>query len=174
MASELLNEAICLLLKNRIRDSTRKLDETHITFDYEGEATAEDSLQMLELARALYARVVEAAAQAKSEERRQALMAFGTGLSRVYHDFKPDFFQQSVSRIVDDKVRLIRSSPEIWPTLLEIIYFRKSCHALPIRRVKPRTGARLLPLPEKNAQRPKVMALKSDRPKAAVVRSGSA
>lgn len=172
MASELLNEAVCSLLKNRIRDSIRKLDETHITFDYEGEVTAEDSLQMLELARALHARVLDATAQAKSEERRQALMGFGTGLSRVYHDFEPDFFQQSVSRVVEDEVRLIRSSLEIWPTLLEIVYFRKSCHALPIRRVKPQTGARLLPSPEKTAQRAKVMALKSDRPKAAVVRSG--
>lgn len=92
---------------------------------------------MLEAARRLHAKVQNAEGTAKSDERRRALAHFATTLERSFYDFEPDFFQQNVSRIVDDEVRLIRSSLEIWPTLLEIVYFRKSCHALPMHRVKP-------------------------------------
>jgi hypothetical protein len=74
--------------------------------------------------------------QANSTERREALGLFAASLSRAFYDFEPDFFQQNVSRIVDDEIGLIRSSLEIWPTLLEIVYFQKNCRTLPIRRVK--------------------------------------
>jgi hypothetical protein len=61
---------------------------------------------------------------------------FAASLSRSFYDFEPDFFQQNVSRMVDDEIGLIRSSLEIWPTLLEIVYFKKNSRALPVRRVK--------------------------------------
>jgi len=136
LASELFNEAICTLLKNKIRASLRKVDDVGISFDYEGAVTLADSQEILHGAQSLHARLLEAQAHSRSEERRQALALFAASLARTFYDFEPDFFQQNVSRIVDDEVGLIRSSLEIWPTLLEIVYFRKNCHSLPMRHVK--------------------------------------
>jgi hypothetical protein len=136
LASEVFNEAICKLLKQKFRTSLKKTDELSIAFDYEGTVTLEDSQVILDEARALHARVVEAIARAGSDDRRAALGQFAAGLSRTFYDFEPDFFQQNVSRIVDDEVGLIRSALEIWPTLLEIVYFKRHCRSLPIRRVR--------------------------------------
>ena len=136
LASELFNEAICTLLKKKIRTSMRKIDDVSISFDYEGAVTREDSEEILDGAQVLHARLIDAQGHARSEERRQALALFAASLARTFYDFEPDFFQQNVSRMVDDEVGLIRSSLEIWPTLLEIVHFRKNCHSLPMRHVK--------------------------------------
>ena len=99
---------------------------------------------MLDSARALHSRVLAGVASARTPERKEALSHFAVNLSRTFYDFEPDFFQQNVSRLVDDEVGLIRSALEIWPTLLEIVYFKKNCRHLPMRRVrnKSRTAAR--------------------------------
>lgn len=136
LASEVFNEAICGLLKDKIRTSIRKLDELTIAFDYDGTVSLQDSEAILEDARALHARVSDAASRARSPDRTEALRQFAVGLSRTFYDFEADFFQQNVSRIVDDEVGLIKSSLEIWPTLLEIVYFKRHCRSLPMRRVK--------------------------------------
>ncbi len=136
LASEVFNEAICGLLKRKIRNSLRKTDELTIAFDYDGSVTLQDTEEILDGAVRLHARVTSAQQQAHSTERRDALGLFAASLSRAFYDFEPDFFQQNVSRIVDDEIGLIRSSLEIWPTLLEIVYFQKNCRTLPIRRVK--------------------------------------
>lgn len=136
LASEVFNEAICSLLKTKIRTSLRKIDEVSIAFDYDGAVSLQDSEEILDGARALHARVLGAMDAAASPERRDALGLFAAGLSRTFYDFEPDFFQQNVSRIVDDEVGLIKSSLEIWPTLLEIVYFKRHCRSLPMRRVR--------------------------------------
>jgi hypothetical protein len=136
LASEVFNEAICGLLKRKIRNSLRKTDELTIAFDYDGAVTLQDTEEILDGAVRLHARVKSVQEQAHSTERRDALGLFAASLSRAFYDFEPDFFQQNVSRIVDDEIGLIRSSLEIWPTLLEIVYFQKNCRTLPIRRVK--------------------------------------
>jgi hypothetical protein len=136
LASEVFNEAICGLLKRKIRNSLRKTDELTIAFDYDGAVTLQDTEEILDGAVRLHARVMAAQQHANSTERREALGLFAASLSRAFYDFEPDFFQQNVSRIVDDEIGLIRSSLEIWPTLLEIVYFQKNCRTLPIRRVK--------------------------------------
>ena len=140
LASEVFNEAICGLLKRKIRTSLRKTDEWSITFDYDGAVSLEDSEQILDSARALHSRVLKQMTDAISNERRDALGHFAAGLSRTFYDFEPDFFQQNVSRMVDDEVGLIRSSLEIWPTLLEIVYFKRHCRNLPMRRVKNKSA----------------------------------
>jgi hypothetical protein len=144
LASEVFNEAICSLLKRKIRESLRKADELTIAFDYDGAVSLQDSEEMLDRARAVHARVLAAVGNARTDERKEALQRFATGLSRTFYDFEPDFFQQNVSRIVDDEIGLIRSALEIWPTLVEIVYFRKNCRTLPMRRVrnKERLGTR--------------------------------
>jgi hypothetical protein len=136
IAAEIFNEAICTLLKTKIRSTLRKSDEVTIAFDYEGEVTRKDSEAILESAQGLHSRVLEAVGRARAPERREALTLFAAGLSRTFYDFEPDFFQQNVSRIVDDEIGLIHATLEIWPTLLEIVYFRKNCRHLPLRRVK--------------------------------------
>ena len=118
------------------RESLRKTDELTIAFDYDGAVSLQDSEEMLDKARAVHARVLDAVDHARTDERKEALQRFATGLSRTFYDFEPDFFQQNVSRIVDDEVGLIRSALEIWPTLIEIVYFRKHCRTLPMRRVQ--------------------------------------
>lgn len=140
LASEVFNEAICGLLKRKIRTSLRKTDEWSISFDYDGAVSLEDSEQILDSARALHSRVLQRMADAHSSERRDALGHFAAGLSRTFYDFEPDFFQQNVSRMVDDEVGLIRSSLEIWPTLLEIVYFKRHCRSLPMRRVRNKSA----------------------------------
>jgi hypothetical protein len=136
LASEVFNEAICGLLKRKIRTTMRKTDDVSIAFDYDGAVSLEDSQRILDDARALHARVLGAMAAAGSTERTNALGHFAAGLSRTFYDFEPDFFQQNVSRIVDDEIGLIKSSLEIWPTLLEIVYFKRHCRSLPMRRVR--------------------------------------
>ncbi len=140
LASEVFNEAICGLLKRKIRTSLKKTDEWSIAFDYDGAVSLEDSEEILDSARALHARVLTRMTDATSPERRDALGHFAAGLSRTFYDFEPDFFQQNVSRIVDDEVGLIRSSLEIWPTLLEIVYFKRHCRSLPMRRVRNKSA----------------------------------
>jgi hypothetical protein len=75
--------------------------------------------------------------------RRDPLGHFAAGLARTFYDFEPDFFQQDVSRMVDDEVGLIRSSLEILPTLLEIVYFKRHCRSLPMRRVRNKSARTL-------------------------------
>jgi hypothetical protein len=41
-----------------------------------------------------------------------------------------------VSRIVDDVVSQIQGALDVWPTLVEICYFRKHTHDLPKVRVQ--------------------------------------
>jgi len=39
-------------------------------------------------------------------------------------------------RIVDDVISVIKGSIELWPSLVEICYFQKTCHRLPQIRIK--------------------------------------
>lgn len=151
IAAELFNEAICGLLKRKFRTSLRKTDELAIAFDYEGAVSLQDSEEILDQARAIHARALAAIDRARNSERREALGHFAAGLSRTFYDFEPDFFQQNVSRMVDDEVGLIRSALEIWPTLLEIVYFKKNCRSLPIRRVKNKDRTVSRPMPRATA-----------------------
>lgn len=139
LPSEVFNEAICHLLKRKFRESLSKTDDLTIAFDYDGAVSLQDTAEMLDGARAIHARVMAAMSNARSEQRREALGHFAVNLSRTFYDFEPDFFQQNVSRLVDDEVGLIRSALEIWPTLVEIVYFKKNCRQLPMRRVHSRS-----------------------------------
>jgi hypothetical protein len=67
-------------------------------------------------------------------------------MARSFYGFEPDFFQQNVSRIVDDVISQIHASLEIWPTLVEICYFHKDKREFPQlkvqnKKVKRRSGA---------------------------------
>lgn len=101
-----------------------------------------ESTPMLDSARSIHARVLAAMECARTEERRAALGHIAVNLSRTFYNFEPDFFQQNVSRRVDNEVGLIRSALEIWPTRLEIVYFKKNCRQLPLRRVRNRDPLR--------------------------------
>jgi hypothetical protein len=68
-------------------------------------------------------------------ERKEALFLFAENLTRSFYGFEPDFFQQNVSRIVDDVISQIHASLEIWPTLVEICYFHKDKREFPQRKV---------------------------------------
>jgi hypothetical protein len=78
---------------------------------------------------------VEAAARTKNAQRREALNLFAENLSRSFYGFEPDFFQQNVTRIVDDVISVIHASLELWPTLMEICYFHKDKKEFPQHRV---------------------------------------
>ncbi|MCX2562258.1 hypothetical protein OQ252_12760 [Acetobacter farinalis] len=160
MASELLNESICTLLKRKIRSSLRKIDDWGIIFDYDGSITFDDSEEILNSAQELHSRILASVDRARSDDRKRGLQAFAQSIERTFYDFEPDFFRQNVSRIIDDEIGLIRSSLELWPTLLEIVYFRKKCHDLPIRRVRPCTS---VSVPRKVADISKSAAKRSER-----------
>ncbi len=136
LAMEVFNEELCSLLKRRIKDSVTSRDDLSIAFDYVGEVTLEESEAILQKVTAVHKRVLAAADKARNPERKQALRAFASNLAKSFYGFEPDFFQQNVSRIVDDVISQIRGSLELWPTLVEICYFRKDKEPLPKTRVR--------------------------------------
>src|SRR5262249_2501221 len=135
-AAEIFNEEVSNLLKRKIKSTVSRLEELSITFDYEGEVTAQDAQEILGKIGRLYGRAVEAAETAASPERAGALRLFAANLEKAFYGFEPDFFQQNLLRIVDDVISVIKGSIELWPTLVEICYFQKSRQGLPQGRVK--------------------------------------
>lgn len=135
VAFEVFNEEVANLLKRKIMSSCERLDDLGIEFGYEGEVTAQDSEQILERITAIHRRAVEAAKGTSNEERKQALEQFACNLEKAFYGFEVDFFQQNLSRIVDDVIGDIKGAMELWPTLVEICYFRKQSRDLPQTRV---------------------------------------
>ncbi len=135
-ASEVLNEEIANLLKRKIKDSVTHIDELGVSFDYKGEITAQDAEEILTKITTLHQRALEAARRASNEERAESLRLFATNLEKAFYGFEPDFFQHNLVRIVDDAIGVIRASLELWPTLVEICYFQKTRHGLPMLRLQ--------------------------------------
>ncbi|AFY32011.1 hypothetical protein [Calothrix sp. PCC 7507] len=131
LASEMFNEEICSLLKKKIKSSVYELNDLGIKFHYSGEVTLQDSEEILEKISDLHAEVVKASLSTQNEERKHSLQLFAANLWRVFYGFEPDFFQQNVSRIIDDVISQFHASLEIWPTLVEICYFYKDKKDLP-------------------------------------------
>ena len=98
--------------------------------------TAEDSEEIIDRIRRVHARALGCASEATTEPRKQALERFACNLEKAFYGFETDFFQQNLSRIVDDVVVDIRGAMELWPTLVEICYFRKHRKDLPQTRVR--------------------------------------
>jgi len=131
-ASEILNEEIANLFKKKIKSSITCRDELGITFDYSGEVTAHDAELILGKITGLHKRALETAQAAKSPERVDSLRIFAANLEKAFYGFEPDFFQHNLVRIVDDAIAVIKSTLELWPTLVEICYFQKR-HGLPMK-----------------------------------------
>jgi hypothetical protein len=106
--------------------------KTHNDVYYVGPKEKEQFIQFL------YKRLqaLQAAKETKHDARRQALELFAYNLEKAFYSFESDFFQQNLSRIVDDVISQIKGSMELWPTLVEICYFHKNRKALPQSRVK--------------------------------------
>jgi hypothetical protein len=138
LAMDVFNEEICTLLKKKIKASLVSVDDLSIKFEYEGEVSLHDSEEILDRITAVHKRILAPAASTKIPERKEALLLFAENLARSFYGFEPDFFQQNVSRIVDDVVSQIQSSLEIWPTLIEICYYHKDKREFPQRRVQNR------------------------------------
>ncbi|TAE58325.1 MAG: hypothetical protein EAZ76_12825 [Nostocales cyanobacterium] len=136
LASEIFNEEICNLLKKKIKSSVYELNDLGIKFHYSGEVTLLDSEEILEKISAIHTQVIKASESTQNEERKQSLQLFANNLSRVFYGFEPDFFQQNVSRIVDDVISQFHGSLEIWNTLVEICYLYKDKKDLPQIKVK--------------------------------------
>jgi hypothetical protein len=130
-AAEIFNEEVCNLLKRKIKSTVTHMDSLTIAFDYDGEVSAEDAREILDKISALYQRAVEAAENARTPDRAQALRVFAASLEKAFYSFEPDFFQQNLLRIVDDVVGIIKASIQLWPTLVEIAYFEKRRNGLP-------------------------------------------
>ena len=131
-ASEVLNEEIANLLKRKIKDSVTNIDELGVSFDYKGEVTGEDASLILEKITGLHRRSMALADKARTVERAESLRLFSTNLEKAFYGFEPDFFQHNLVRIVNDAMETIRTSLELWPTLVEICYFQKIRHGLPL------------------------------------------
>lgn len=136
LAMDVFNEELCTLLKKKIKGSVTQLDDLTIRFDYNGEVTLKDTQEILDQITRVHRRVVESGERTKDAQRREALHLFAENLARSFYGFEPDFFQQNVTRIVDDVVSAIRASLELWPTLVEICYFYKDKKEFPRVRVK--------------------------------------
>lgn len=135
-ASEIFNEELANLLKRKIKSTLSSLDELGISFDYDGEVSADDAQEILGKIRRLHERAVAAATRAKTTERAETLRQFAANLEKTFYGFEPDFFHQNLLRIVNDVVDVIKGSIQLWPTLVEICYFEKSRRGLPSRRLQ--------------------------------------
>ncbi len=136
LAMDVFNEEICTLLKKKIKGSLESTDDLSIQFSYQGEVSLQDSEEILEKITTVYQRILKAASSTKTEGRKRALILFAENLARAFYGFEPDFFQQNVSRIVDDVVSQIHASLEIWPMLVEICYFHKDKREFPQIRIE--------------------------------------
>ncbi len=136
LAMDVFNEEICILLKKKFKQTLRKTEDLSITFDYNGEVTSADTEEILEKITDIYRQVMKESGAGRSRKRSESLRLFAENLKRSFYGFEPDFFQQNVSRIVDDVVSQIRSSLELWPTLVEMCYFYKDKKAFPHRKVR--------------------------------------
>ena len=134
-AAEIFNEEVCNLLKRKIKASVTHMDALSIDFEYEGEVTAADACEILDKVAGLHARALAAADTAENPARAQALRLFAANLEKSFYGFEPDFFHQNLLRIVDDVVGIIKASIQLWPTLVEIVYFQKRRGGLPEIRV---------------------------------------
>jgi hypothetical protein len=134
-ASEILNEEIANLLKRKIKSSVSCIDELSVTFEYAGEVTAQDAEEILEKITGLHRRALQATARANSPERADSLRRFAANIEKAFYGFESDFFQHNLLRIVDDSIGAIKSSLELWPTLVEICYFQKIRNGLPMRQI---------------------------------------
>ena len=131
-ASEVLNEEIANLLKRKIKASLTSLDDLGISFEYSGEVASQDAEEILEKISGLHRRALEAARVTANKDRADALRLFATNLDKAFYGFEPDFFQHNLLRIIDDAIAVIKASIELWPTLVEICYFQKTRHGLPM------------------------------------------
>jgi hypothetical protein len=148
LVSEIFNEEICNLLKRKIKDSIYEVNDLGIKFHYSGDVSLQDSEEILEKVTSLHSEVVKTVKSTSNPERQQSLEMFAANISRVFYGLEPDFFQQNVSRIVDDVISQFQGSLEIWPTLVEICYFYKDKKNLPQIRVnnqklKSRNGSKV-------------------------------
>jgi hypothetical protein len=138
LAMDVFNEELCTLLKKKIIGSIERMDSLGIRFGYRGEVDVRDSQEILEKIESVHSLVLRSAKSTKNRSRRQALELFAENLARSFYGFEPDFFQQNISRIVDDVVSVIHASLEIWPMLVEICYYQKDRNPFPHVRVKNR------------------------------------
>src|ERR1700733_3688280 len=134
-AAEIFNEEVANLLKRKIKDTVTRLDELSIAFDYNGEVTAQDAEEILHKICGLHSRALDAASTTQSPERAAELRLFAANLNKAFYGFEPDFFQHNLLRIIDDAIGVIKSTLELWPTLVEICYFQKLRHGLPMKRI---------------------------------------
>jgi hypothetical protein len=140
LAAEIFNEEISNLLKRKIKASITRLDDLTIEFAYDGEVTLQDSEEILERIIILHGQVMATAAVSPDAARSQALGLFAEDLAKSFYSFEPDFFQQNVTRIVGEEVSQFHASLKLWPTLVEICYFRKDKKDLPQVRVRNQRG----------------------------------
>jgi hypothetical protein len=136
LAMDVFNEEICTLLKKKIKGSVTKLEDLTIRFSYNGEVTLKDTSEILDKIAGVHRQVVEAAGKTRNRQRSEALALFAENLTRSFYGFEPDFFQQNVTRIVDDVISVIHASLELWPTLVEICYYHKDKKQFPQLLVK--------------------------------------
>jgi len=134
-AAEVFNEEVCNLIKRKLKGSAYTIEELTARFEYGGEVESSDAAEILERVTLLHARVVKAASTERIDERQRSLLAFAESLERTFYGFEADFFQQNISRIVDDVVSQIQGALELWPTLVEICYFQRHTKDLPSVKV---------------------------------------
>jgi hypothetical protein len=135
-AAEIFNEEVANLIKRKIKASPVRLGPLGIDFDYDGHVTVDDAHEVLDKIVCLHRRALDAIPKASTPERSDALRLFSGNLQKAFYGFEPDFFQQNLVRIVDDVISVIKTSLELWPTLVEISYFQKARQGLPQLRVQ--------------------------------------
>jgi hypothetical protein len=139
-ASEILNEEVATLLKRKIHASVTGLHELGISFDYDGELEAEDVELIFEKMFRLRDRVRQACKDNADQRREEQLIRFLVTLEDAFYGYDVDGFQHRLRAIVKGVVRNIKSSLELWPTLLEISDRAARRFELPMRKLGENRG----------------------------------
>jgi len=131
LAEEVLNEEVANLLKRKIKDTVTRLDELSIDFDYDGTVTAYDIKRIVEKIAALHSRALAIASAARNPDRVRALRRFAANLDKLFYGFEAESFERTLARVVDEAIRIIKGSIQLWPRLIEIAYVQKKRSGLP-------------------------------------------
>ncbi len=133
LASEIFNEEICNLLKNKIKNSITDINDFGIKFDYDGTVSNEDIEKIFDKVRGIYQKIKSKLTEMSDNKRKESLELFAVNLERSFYGFEMDFFHQNVSRIIDDVVSQIKGCLDLWQNLVEISFLMKHRQELPMR-----------------------------------------
>jgi hypothetical protein len=134
LAADIFNEQLCGFLKNKIKDSVGRIHDYGIEFGFDGAITGAEVSAILERILEFKSKVDDAIRQAADGDRKKSLQEFAGNLAQAFYGYDADFFEQNISRILDDVISQIKGGLELWQTLVEIAMLMSKRGELPLTK----------------------------------------